>query len=46
MEGLDFFGGVKMTTYKIEKSLHKMKFFEDMKLENPDEDEEDDYEDY
>ena len=44
IEGLDLFGGTKMTTAKIEKALHKIKFLEDIKLEeaqNDDEDEDD-----
>ena len=43
IEGLDLFGGTKMTTPKIEATLHKMKFFEDLKLEDSrDDDDEDD----
>ena len=41
VEGLDLFGGTRMTTAKIEKALHKMKFFEDVKLEESQYDDED-----
>ena len=45
IEGLDYFGGVKMTTPKIESYIHKIKFFEDLKLESDDNGDDDDYDD-
>jgi hypothetical protein len=38
IEGLDPFGGMKTTTYKIETLLHKFKLVDDIKLPNPDAD--------